>query len=459
MGTETGNSVERTLAIDESSIYGSSRLGTIKREQWMARTTYDLTTGTPVPVSYTTFIPDEHIKDLFRGDKNYELSNHLGNVLAVVSDRRTPEFSGGIFREYNANINSAQDYYSFGMTHPGRSFGSTTYKYGFNGKLKDDEWNGNTGATYDYGFRIYDSRIGKFLSVDPLSSKYPWYTPYQFAGNKPIVAGDIDGSEEWYYWNSFSGWKTSANISGPFSEDIMNKHGYYSASQVHKIEQNNVQSQKLAEENNKHIAARRWEQFNQWAENRPQNNPAFGALEAIHKLGPTGSAVSAYQDFSEGNIGWGITNTVATIFDVAAIARMTKVARASQIDQIWKMDNFSRGVNFENYLAKTRYSGFEHMANISKYFPTVDFVKDGLGVSLKTVNASSNFNFNNIMSNIDALVDARKIGSVVKNGYEVKITGVRLDIGIPKGYDASVLSGVEQYAKAKNVKVNIFEIE
>ena len=49
---------------------------------------------------------------------------------------------------------------------------------------------------YDYGFRIYDPRIAKFLSVDPLFRSYPWYTPYQFAGNKPIMASDLDGLEE-----------------------------------------------------------------------------------------------------------------------------------------------------------------------------------------------------------------------------------------------------------------------
>ena len=32
--------------------------------------------------------------------------------------------------------------------------------------------------------------------MDPLAEKYPWYTPYQFAGNKPIVAVDLDGLEE-----------------------------------------------------------------------------------------------------------------------------------------------------------------------------------------------------------------------------------------------------------------------
>jgi hypothetical protein len=44
--------------------------------------------------------------------------------------------------------------------------------------------------------RIYDSRLGRFLSVDPLTKSYPWYTPYQFAGNTPIWAIDLDGLEE-----------------------------------------------------------------------------------------------------------------------------------------------------------------------------------------------------------------------------------------------------------------------
>lgn len=69
------------------------------------------------------------------------------------------------------------------------------YRYGFNGKEKDDEVSGS-GNSYDYGFRIYNPRIAKFLSVDPLTSAYPWYTPYQFAGNKPINNIDLDGLEE-----------------------------------------------------------------------------------------------------------------------------------------------------------------------------------------------------------------------------------------------------------------------
>ena len=63
--------------------------------------------------------------------------------------------------------------------------------YGFNGKEKDEEM-----GTQDYGMRIYNAALGKFLSIDALTKEYPWYTPYQFAGNKPIKFIDIDALEE-----------------------------------------------------------------------------------------------------------------------------------------------------------------------------------------------------------------------------------------------------------------------
>jgi hypothetical protein len=47
----------------------------------------------------------------------------------------------------------------------------------------------------DYGFRIYNPALARFLSVDPLSPKYPELTPYQFASNTPIWAIDLDGLE------------------------------------------------------------------------------------------------------------------------------------------------------------------------------------------------------------------------------------------------------------------------
>ena len=77
---------------------------------------------------------------------------------------------------------------------PGRKYQEGDYRFGFNGKENDSEWGSQ--IIQDYGFRIYNPSIGKFLSVDPLTKNYPWYTPYQFAGNTPIWAIDIDGLEE-----------------------------------------------------------------------------------------------------------------------------------------------------------------------------------------------------------------------------------------------------------------------
>jgi hypothetical protein len=61
---------------------------------------------------------------------------------------------GSIIYTYNSIM---ADYYAFGMTMPGREYTvGEGYKYGFNGKEKDNEGMGGGGSTYDYGFRIYN---------------------------------------------------------------------------------------------------------------------------------------------------------------------------------------------------------------------------------------------------------------------------------------------------------------
>ena len=54
----------------------------------------------------------------------------------------------------------------FGMAENGRKFtqGNSKYLYGFNGKENDKDI---SFGEQDYGMRIYDGRLGKFLSVDP----------------------------------------------------------------------------------------------------------------------------------------------------------------------------------------------------------------------------------------------------------------------------------------------------
>ena len=88
------------------------------------------------------------------------------------------------------------------MNMPGRKYSanSSSYRFGFNGKENDNEVKGS-GNQQDYGLRIYDPRLGRFLSVDPLSEEYPWNSTYAFAENDVIRAIDIEGAEKYIKTN------------------------------------------------------------------------------------------------------------------------------------------------------------------------------------------------------------------------------------------------------------------
>ena len=76
----------------------------------------------------------------------------------------------------------------------GRRLLSAKAKYGFNGKLKDNEDYGE-GNAYDFGMRIYDPRLGRFMTVDPMGGSFAWNSPYAFAENSPLFGVDLDGGE------------------------------------------------------------------------------------------------------------------------------------------------------------------------------------------------------------------------------------------------------------------------
>jgi len=121
-----------------------------------------------------------------------------------------------------ANVINVTDYYPFGLAKEGRTQQDSTYRYGFNGKENDSNGEWGSQNHYDYGFRIYNPSIAKFLSVDPLSPGYPWYTPYQFAGNTPIAAIDLDGLEEHIIINE-AGKQTGTQIVKQTSVEVSKK--------------------------------------------------------------------------------------------------------------------------------------------------------------------------------------------------------------------------------------------
>jgi RHS repeat-associated protein len=76
------------------------------------------------------------------------------------------------------------------------------YRFGFNGMEKDNELKG-VGNSLDFNFRIYDSRLGRFLSVDPIAKQYPWNSTYAFAENRPIDGIDLEGLEYMSYMRKY----------------------------------------------------------------------------------------------------------------------------------------------------------------------------------------------------------------------------------------------------------------
>ncbi len=87
------------------------------------------------------------------------------------------------------------------MQLPGRTYSAgNSYRYGFNGKENDKDVKGD-GNQIDYGFRIYDPRIGRFLSVDPLQKSFPLNSTYAYAENDVIRSIDLDGLEKFVVTN------------------------------------------------------------------------------------------------------------------------------------------------------------------------------------------------------------------------------------------------------------------
>ncbi|SRX75234.1 hypothetical protein [Aequorivita antarctica] len=80
------------------------------------------------------------------------------------------------------------------MLQPGRHANTSDYRYGFQGQEMDDEVKGE-GNSLNYAFRMHDPRTARFFAPDPLTKKYPWYSPYSFSGNRVIDAFEIEGLE------------------------------------------------------------------------------------------------------------------------------------------------------------------------------------------------------------------------------------------------------------------------
>ena len=135
---------------------------------------------------------------LYRGKRNYELSNHLGNVNVVISDKRKSfcDEELGVER-FEADVLSGVDYYPFGKTLPDRQYyasnDTSQFINGFNGMRYDHEIN-QKGRSIDYGARILDVDLERWLSVDAMWKANVHITPFAFSYICPLKIKDADGN-------------------------------------------------------------------------------------------------------------------------------------------------------------------------------------------------------------------------------------------------------------------------
>ena len=95
-----------------------------------------------------------------------------------------------------ASIRNISDYSPFGVQLSERTISGDGYRFGFQGQEMDDEISGS-GNSIDFGNRMYNPRLGRWLTIDPLAARQPDQSPYKAFLNNPLIWNDPDGRDEY----------------------------------------------------------------------------------------------------------------------------------------------------------------------------------------------------------------------------------------------------------------------
>jgi len=211
-----------SLFTKEFNIYGSERIGYLEERNFLGRKCksplcFSMPGGTgvvetipgmvkgkkvggmipvplPFPPSSGGVLPGKPwVASIYYGRKRYELTDWLGNVRVVVSDKKVADsVSGTTVLNYKPEVLSIRDYYAYGMGIQERTYNLNVYRFGFGGHERIEEIGGG-GTIVDMGDRWLDTRLGRTFKVDSKWNLYPDISPYSYGGNNPVVFIDPDG--------------------------------------------------------------------------------------------------------------------------------------------------------------------------------------------------------------------------------------------------------------------------
>lgn len=125
------------------------------------------------------------------------------------------------------------------------------YRYGFNGKENDNEVKVK-GNSIDFGERLYDSRLGRFISKDKLEIVAPGWSPYRAFADDPINVQDLDGNIEvplkgTHVFYSHINKQVAHKHLVKANADIGHKRQYYNFAYQHVRDNTKTEAQKSAE--------------------------------------------------------------------------------------------------------------------------------------------------------------------------------------------------------------------
>ena len=133
----------------------------------------------------------------------YALKDHLGNARLTFTDKNANSLVDMTNLGSTNEIIQESNYYPFGLDMPGiwmNDGGALDNPYKYNGK----ELNGDFGlGWYNYGKRWYEPAVGRFPSVDPIISDFPYVTPYNYAENEPVASIDLHGLQRYIVTNQY----------------------------------------------------------------------------------------------------------------------------------------------------------------------------------------------------------------------------------------------------------------